>query len=478
MKNNKFANSKWEWVNYKGFTLVELLAIIVILAIIVVIIIPKISDSIETSRRGAATTSAYGYRDSVNQYYLLKMAEPGIFNLDGNYMVGNKGILVQGNDRHEISFTGTPPEGGYLYVEDGSVESGCLTIGKYKVKLQNGEVATTEKGSCDEFYVCDESNACEKKYERIVDNVKYFNTEFVQSHPVYFNPVDGSICDEYAETNSNAGVNSGCMKWYAYSENQDGTVNMILDHNITTDKMAWVSKEDYNDSSLPLKLGVTYPSNNSNFPEYDEENGNNSKGPLTALNKLKDATNNYAESLTRSDNYVVNIKSINEDVFYSHYDIKEEYKDKNNITTQSVNYKIDYSGYKARLISIEEVANITGANESTDDGGVNFDIGNIWQRKVFFDGARGNDLEWHTQVANSTNKSKYAWLFDNITGCTSYGCNSEKEGTTYWTSSALASYRGSSWYLPSTGSLSYTFVNVTISIRPVITVEGPDAFFR
>ena len=56
----------------KGFTLIELLAIIVILAIIAVITVPIILNIIENSRRGAAIDSAYGYKDSIQKYYVTK----------------------------------------------------------------------------------------------------------------------------------------------------------------------------------------------------------------------------------------------------------------------------------------------------------------------------------------------------------------------------------------------------------------------
>ena len=60
--------------NKKGFTLIELLAIIVILAIIAVITVPIILNIIENSKMGAATDSAYGFKDAVNKSYLTKLS--------------------------------------------------------------------------------------------------------------------------------------------------------------------------------------------------------------------------------------------------------------------------------------------------------------------------------------------------------------------------------------------------------------------
>ena len=58
--------------NNMAFTLIELLAIIVILAIIAVITVPIILNIIDNSKRGAATDSAYGYKNAVEKFlYIL-----------------------------------------------------------------------------------------------------------------------------------------------------------------------------------------------------------------------------------------------------------------------------------------------------------------------------------------------------------------------------------------------------------------------
>ena len=48
-------------MNKKGFTLVELLAVIVILAIIALIATPLILNVIDNAKKGAAEASANGY---------------------------------------------------------------------------------------------------------------------------------------------------------------------------------------------------------------------------------------------------------------------------------------------------------------------------------------------------------------------------------------------------------------------------------
>ena len=119
---------------------------------------------------------------------------------------------------------------------------------------------------------------------------------------------------------------------------------------------------------------------------------------------------------------------------------------------------------KARLITANEVAKIT-ENTSFDEKTTTYD-------KWFY-----LDSNNQTQVANSTNKSKYAWLFDYSGGCEKYGCNIEESNTIgYWTISPIVGESQIAWAVFSHGFLcNYITVNsISFGIRPVITV--PKAF--
>ena len=134
-----------------AFTLIELLAIIVILAIIAVITVPIILNIIENSRKGAAQDSAYGFKDSVNKYYvgeLSKNLDYGVLN--GEYTVTN-GILTKTgtSDVLNIETDGTKPTSGSLTYENNVLTGGCLVIDDYAVTFgSNGSVLSTNKGTC------------------------------------------------------------------------------------------------------------------------------------------------------------------------------------------------------------------------------------------------------------------------------------------------------------------------------------------
>ena len=185
----------------KGFTLVELLAVIVILALIALIATPIILNVINDAKKQAAKDSAYGYMDAVEKYIVSSELEDKSIQ-DGTYRVEEL--------NKKISVKGSTPDNGTIKIESKTVKSYDIGIDGYAVS--NGKVdkvSTTKK----------------------IEN----------GTAVYYNPVSGEKCTGYTEANSTTGKNSGCMKWYVFNDKEgNATVNVILDHN-TTANVAWNS---------------------------------------------------------------------------------------------------------------------------------------------------------------------------------------------------------------------------------------------
>ena len=118
------------------------------------------------------------------------------------------------------------------------------------------------------------------------------------------------------------------------------------------------------------------------------------------------------------------------------------------------------SSLNARLITANEVAKITG-NTSFDEKTTTFD-------KFFY-----LDSNNQTQVANSTNKSKYVWLYDYTNDCKKYGCNIEDSSNYgYWTSTPVAGRTDFAWTVYEYGGLFNSTVSYPlIGVRPVITIS-------
>jgi len=212
-----------------GFTLIELLAIIVILAIIAVITVPIILNIIDNSKKGAAKDSAYGYKDSINKFYVSKLSG------DSSYNIPNKVYTVSELKTRGVSVSGQEPDGNsWVQIVNNKVINGCLQFGEYKVNIINGELGNAQKGQCEEL---------------IEFNGTYVESQIGDTHKgiVYLDPTDLSAeCDAAASAlNVNdygkpTGITQGCMKFYIYDDNGDGTVDMIVDHN-TSGNVAWNS---------------------------------------------------------------------------------------------------------------------------------------------------------------------------------------------------------------------------------------------
>ena len=137
-----------------------------------------------------------------------------------------------------------------------------------------------------------------------------------------------------------------------------------------------------------------------------------------------------------------------------------------NINTEMKEVKValdtDTEGWvgSPRLITADEIAKITG--------NTSFNSATTPSSGWFY--LDSND---QTKTANSSNKSKYAWLFDRTYNCTNYGCNiADNSNYGYWTSTAVSGSSSDVWRVYNSGDLySYSASSSSYSgVRPVITV--------
>ncbi len=120
-------------MNKKGFTLVELLAVIVILAIIALIATPIILGVIDDARKGAAKSSALGFVDAVEKSIALKMVSDTNASIPAS--IGTAEIS-------SIKVKGDKPTAVNLSLDSaGSVTSGTITVSGYTVTFNEGKVS-------------------------------------------------------------------------------------------------------------------------------------------------------------------------------------------------------------------------------------------------------------------------------------------------------------------------------------------------
>lgn len=113
-------------LNKKGFSLIELLAVIVILSVIALIAVPIVLNVVEATRRDSFKSSVYGIISSLEKYYVNHLANvtEGFDELEVRYSGGVETLyvddaLVNGN----LSYKGQAPTSGYLKLyPNGSAE--------------------------------------------------------------------------------------------------------------------------------------------------------------------------------------------------------------------------------------------------------------------------------------------------------------------------------------------------------------------
>ena len=125
----------------KGFTLVELLAVLLILAIIALIVVPQILHIIEESKIESIRISASNYIRAVNTAIMSEEMSSNI--IDGVYIISDNGKTIKYNDKKiNIEYDGSGIESGMLVIEDNKVKSILKgRIDEYYAKLENDSVS-------------------------------------------------------------------------------------------------------------------------------------------------------------------------------------------------------------------------------------------------------------------------------------------------------------------------------------------------
>ena len=260
----------------KGFTLVELLAVIVILALIALIATPIILNVINDAKKQAAKDSTYGYMDAVEKYIVSSELEDKSIK-DGTYRVedlNNMGVSVKGST----------PDNGNIEIKNKEVKRYDIGIDGYVVS--NGEV---------------------KK----VSTTKKINN----GTAVYYNPETRKKCSE-SESKSTTGTKSGCMKWYVFNDKEgNATVNVILDHNTTTNvaynstgnnsEMKEVADALKTDTSAWKNTARLITANEvAKITGYTGWNANKEKQPWFCLDTNQSDTTNWCSKAQGTSEYV------------------------------------------------------------------------------------------------------------------------------------------------------------------------------
>lgn len=134
----------------KGFTLVELLAIIIILSLIAAISIPAVASNLKESRQTIAETSALNYISCVETYLRASILDKNLMKLkEGETYNVSKKTIIDGTEYPAITnlveFRGEAPKSGTVKVGITKVEVAQLVIDGYRISYSRGsKIVNTE----------------------------------------------------------------------------------------------------------------------------------------------------------------------------------------------------------------------------------------------------------------------------------------------------------------------------------------------
>ena len=405
----------------KGFTLVELLAVIIILSLVLVIAVPSVNKYIKQSKEKAYDAQISTIIEAAQAYASTNPELlPNRENISVKVTLGqlkSSGLIKEevknpNDDKYfDDALTIEIKKKGETYTYD-IVESTITTRdGEKSPKItlngspmvtynlnatytELGASATDSDGNAISNIVIDKSNlvmSAEGIYQvkytatdtkgissTVYRNVYVSNNKYANGTAIYFNPNSNSVCSK-AEATSNTSKSNGCMKWYTFNDDGSSTVNLLLDHN-TTATVAWAST------------------------------GTNANGPVEVKKQLENDIASWNGA----------VKST------------------------------------ARLIEASEIAKITGYPN--------------WNNNRYYFHTNSN-----TEYKGAAGTNRYAWLFDNTYNCTTYGCNvADSSAGAYWTNTADSGNFNTAFTVYYIGILSHDNSVANASgpgVRPVITVS-------
>jgi type IV pilus assembly protein PilA len=302
----------------KGFTLIELMAVIVILGVIALIMVPVTSNMISKAREKSALESAQNYLKLLGQELSLGEMEDNSLE-DGEYTIDDineTDIVVKGNK----------PDSGSINITDGKIGDSVLVFGDYtfncrKYKCTAGELELEEpdveiifndenhNGERDfgetisigdeEFYIIsfDESTHKTRALAKYPLNVGYElskdgEKEFVNNNDVaYYSDFggislsgvthtklkpssikqDSSIAGAIIKFSSNFSTSTIRAKGVINFERTSTAVTVDDDFNVENYSSYWINAS----GNLLSKYGSSYPANvydsNSNIYSYINE---------------------------------------------------------------------------------------------------------------------------------------------------------------------------------------------------------------
>ena len=223
----------------KGFTLVELLAVIIIIGIIALITVPIVLSVIGSSKQKALQNSAYGLIESGKIYYSNSLLKPDVYQIPKTFI---------GPDYDDLQFNGKKYEGKLIVENDKKIAVAVYDEGWCAYKLKADSYVNLEEVGT--------SSDCINKIA----------SEETGSSSISCTSTSGTV--SYAlGTSYTCNPGDGVERTFYVLEDNGDSVSLIMNENLG-DRVAW------------------------------NTSGNNADGPVTALAYLEEQTSSWTVEAT------------------------------------------------------------------------------------------------------------------------------------------------------------------------------------
>jgi len=220
----------------KGFTLIELIGIIVILGVIAVIAVPKIKTVIDEMEKKAFLNSSYGLIKAANLYYSHK-------EMMGEDLENT--VFEFPNNIYDLEIDGEVPEGGIMRLnEDGNVALAVIKD-KYCVKkgYKDEDLTISENfETCEIPSILASENDCIKNTNSICPNGTAVNVQVNDTTGYKFYVIDDTGKDLVLILENNLG---SYLAWNPSGKNSDGPRPILEELKLRVDDWTNIPEKEY-----------------------------------------------------------------------------------------------------------------------------------------------------------------------------------------------------------------------------------------
>ena len=353
-----------------GFTLIELLAVIVILAIIALIATPIVLNMINSARKKAAESSAYGFIDAIEYNNGFAQTEQaGYTEINGTDLDATS---------INVKMKGKKPTSGTVTIVNGKVTSATgLCFNDYKVNY-DGRVATVG-GKCDGSSSNPEpvvTTKCKKATVLTTHGTDTFGSLVSGSTLISGNALD---CDVDG---------TGYNKRFYYVTDLEGNSDYAV---LIYNKNVSVQNNVLSDGHQAIA--------------YYSAASENWHGPTSAINYLPTTTQWSNITLANTSRA---IKSVGADWSSNPLNENSEYLSTTSGGTLPTNFS--YAGKAARLLTVKEVISACSANNTVTNAR---DAGYLDNCKYFLENTDytdgNNSRYWLETPVYSPSDSQAVW---------------------------------------------------------------------